>query len=411
LNFSKHVVKHGCKIIGIPDFGDKISPEWDGLATVERSLVSEDYLLQDGDILFVRSNGNKNLVGRTLIIRNCTQEVAFSGFCIRFRPYTKIILPLYLLYLLKSPMFRKQFARTQQSNINNINQDTLGSCIIDMPNYEEQEKIVHVFDLIDQKIQLNNSITAEFEKVAKTLHDYWFVQFDFPNAEGKPYRASGGEMVYNEALKREIPKGWITETVKYCVSQIRTGLNPRQNFSLGRGNNKYITIKNVENGRLNFSKCDFIDDEALRKIHNRSDISTGDILFTSIEPVGRLYRIWEQPQKWDINESVFSIRTDNKAVSTDYLYATMDSSVFRAMAIPLRTGSVQKGIRIGDLETVKMAIPDNDVMELFSKLVRPIYRQMGLLEKENNELTNLRDFLLPLLMNGQVTVATDEERQ
>ncbi|MDR2180667.1 MAG: restriction endonuclease subunit S [Synergistaceae bacterium] len=296
------------------------------------------------------------------------------------------------------------------STIKHLPEESLRELEVRVPDQQTQANISNVLSIIDDKIQLNNTINAELEKVAKTLYDYWFVQFDFPNAEGKPYRASGGEMVYNKILKREIPKGWKSETVKNCVSQIRTGLNPRQNFALGQGENQYITIKNIENGKLDFSKCDFVDDDALRKIHNRSDISVGDILFTSIEPVGRLYRIWEQPQNWDINESVFSIRTDTDVVSIDYLYAAMDSDLFRAMAIPLRTGSVQKGIRIGDLEAMKIVIPDDNVMERFSKRIRPIYEKRGLIEKENSELTCLRDFLLPLLMNGQVTVAVSNVR-
>ena len=404
LNFSKHIVGTPCKMIGIPDFGDWISPNYAGLSNVERSLVTDDYLLKNGDILFVRSNGNKNLVGRTMLIQDCVDEVSYSGFCIRFRPNPDLVLPMYLLYVLRSPQFRKRFSQTQQSNINNINQDTLGGYRIGIPDLLSQQSISQQLEIIDRKIAINNGINAELEKTAKLLYDYWFVQFNFPNAEGKPYRASDGEMVWNEELKREIPTGWAVKAIKDCVTDIKTGLNPRKNFVLGNGTNRYVTIKNIENGRLDFSKCDFIDDEALAKIHNRSDISAGDILFTSIEPIGRLYRIWEKPEGWDINESVFSIRTNLDVVSVEYLYATLDSDVFRATTLPLRTGSVQKGIRISDLHSIKIAIPCEGIMTKFSSRVAPFSQKMWLLEKQNKELTALRDFLLPLLMNGQVRV-------
>lgn len=290
------------------------------------------------------------------------------------------------------------------STIKHLPGENLTEIEVDVPDKETQTSIADVLSLLDRKIGHNNSINAELDKAAKLLYDYWFVQFDFPNAEGKPYRASGGEMVYNEQLKQEVPKGWKRKSIKDCAKQIRTGLNPRQNFVLGKGSNRYITIKNIENGSIDFSKCDYVDDDAISKIHRRSDISVGDILFTSIEPVGRLYRIWEQPQDWDINESVFSIRTATDVVSTDYLYATMNSDYFRATSFTLKTGSVQKGIRIGDLQSIRITLPPDPLVDQFSDKVQPLYQKMWIIEKENTELTALRDFLLPLLMNGQVRV-------
>ncbi|MEL7568038.1 MAG: restriction endonuclease subunit S, partial [Dehalobacterium sp.] len=151
---------------------------------------------------------------------------------------------------------------------------------------------------------------------------------------------------------------------------------------------------------------DFVDDEALIRIHARSDIKVGDILFTSIEPIGRLYLINETPEDWDINESVFSIRTNESVVSREYLYSTLDSDLFRSQISPLKTGSVQKGIRIGALESIKIIIPDAETMLKFTVIITPIHRAHGLREKEKNDLIALRDFLLPLLMNGQVSVGT-----
>ena len=114
----------------------------------------------------------------------------------------------------------------------------------------------------------------------KTLYDFWFLQFEFPNEEGKPYKSSGGKMVWNEELKREIPEGWEVDTVKKCICHINTGLNPRDNFKLGNGHIKYITVKNLTiNGTIDFSGCDQIDEDARKIVHKRSDVSKGDILF------------------------------------------------------------------------------------------------------------------------------------
>lgn len=315
--------------------------------------------------------------------------------------------PYYLYYwLLTKKAYLFQISTVTRTPI--LNKTTFENILVPLPTKSIQDRVASVLLPISRKIALNNAIKVELEKTAKLIYDYWFTQFDFPDENGKPYRSSGGAMEYNSQLKREIPKGWKVKTLRQCVTSINTGLNPRQNFKLGMGNNRYITIKNIINGRLDFSKCDFIDDDALRKIHERSDVSAGDILFTSIDPVGRLYWVRENPENWDINESVFSIRPNNTVVSTDYLYAVMDSETFRAKLISLRTGSVQKGIRIGSIEAVHIVIPSDSVMDSFSARVHPFYEKMSTLEKQTNYLTALRDFLLPMLMNGQVTVATAE---
>ncbi len=194
LNFSSNDVDKGCKIIGVSNFGDKYIAEYSNLNQVSKEIITDDYLLKNGDILFVRSNGNKALIGRTLLIQNLPEAISYSGFCIRFRPNQEICYPLFVLYLLKSPIYRKAFSNTQQTNINNLNQQILGNLEIQLPDIIEQKRIADKIHLLTMKIQLNNKINAELEEMAKTLYDYWFTQFDFPNAEGKPYRSSGGKL-------------------------------------------------------------------------------------------------------------------------------------------------------------------------------------------------------------------------
>ena len=115
--------------------------------------------------------------------------------------------------------------------------------------------------------------------MAKQLYDYWFVQFDFPNEEGKPYKSSGGEMVWNEKLKREIPKQWENCTLSYYVGRITNGLNPRKNFVLGDGDNYYVTIRSLLGTDIDWNNCDRCNDEALAKINARSQLQIGDVIF------------------------------------------------------------------------------------------------------------------------------------
>lgn len=277
--------------------------------------------------------------------------------------------------------------------------------IMNFPCLDLKNKIGigNFLSLLDKKIALNSRINARLEQMSKRLYDYWFVQYDFPNENGKPYKSSGGKMAYNAELKREIPDGWGVTSLKDCISHINTGLNPRDNFKLGNGTIKYITVKNLtENGNIDFSNCDIIDENARELVHNRSEISIGDILFASICPLGRCYLIRTEPKTWDINESVFSIRPNSKKITSQFLYCILKDSYYINKMSQTATGSIFKGIRINDLEKLLVLLPSRSLINLFTQKTIPIFNYQLSIEQESAKLIALRDNLLPLLMNGQV---------
>lgn len=269
-----------------------------------------------------------------------------------------------------------------------------------------KNSLVKVLSTIDAKIECNNRINEELESFAKILYDYWFIQFDFPDENGKPYKSSGGKLVYNKALKRDIPAAWQAIELAEIISRSGTGLNPRDNFKLGNGDNYYVTIKNVNNGKIILDdKCDKIDDEALSIIDRRSQLQVGDILFTSIEPVGVTYLIHEKPSNWNINESVFTIRPDSQKTTSEHLFFLLSSSEMKVFTKNSSSGSIHKGIRHGVLKTFISAYSGKNLIDEFSTIIKPILKKIDILEKENQRLVQLRDWLLPMLMNGQVTVS------
>lgn len=279
-----------------------------------------------------------------------------------------------------------------------------GFMIEDIP-FDSQKNLIASIKAIDAKIALNKRINAELEAMAKTIYNYWFVQYDFPDENGKPYRTSGGEMEWNEQLKREIPKGWSVQRLESCLSRISTGLNPRDNFKLGNGAVKYITVKNLRtDGSIDFSNCDIVDATAQKIIHERSDISIGDILFASIAPLGRCHLIWDIPEDWDINESVFSIRPNYNKVTSVFTYMYFMSDGFISKASSSSTGSIFKGIRIGTLLDMPIIVPSEPIVDAFSSCTKTLLLLKHNTNKESEELTQLRDWLLPMLMNGQATV-------
>lgn len=361
------------------------------------------FALAEGDILLSTSAS----LGRVITVqREGAGAIAYTGI-MRMRPRDKRVFPPFIRYLLASPEFQQQaVAAGAGSVLKHFGPMHLQHMHVHLPSLSEQEQITTVLSTIDAKIDLNNRINAELEALAKTIYDYWFVQFDFPDAKGRPYKTSGGKMVWNETLKREIPAGWEVRMLGTVISRAGTGLNPRDNFVLGSGNNYYVTIKNVTNGRIVLDeKCDRIDDESMAIIDRRSQLRAGDVLFTSIEPVGVTYLIHEKPTNWNINESVFTLRPDADVISSEYLFMLLSSSEMKAFTKNSSAGSIHKGIRHAVLKSFTLAYSGRMLVDQFSSLLRPMLQKMDNLDKENRELIQLRDWLLPLLMNGQVRVA------
>lgn len=312
----------------------------------------------------------------------------------------------FIYYSLKNAMKVISANGSKGTVFDSINRNDLENLEIFLPtNMKEQTNISTILSNIDSLIENNKKFSTALEETAKSLYDYWFTQFDFPDENGRPYRTSGGKMVWNEELKKEIPREWNVCKLKNCIMHIKTGLNPRQNFVLGNGNVKYITVKNLtQSGTIDWTGYDVIDYEAKAKVHARSQISKGDILFASIAPLGRCYLISENPTTWDINESIFSIRPNRNKISSEFLYLLFMGNYFIEKAEHNSTGSVFNGIRINTLENFLLAIPPKELMTQFTQHISCILEEKIKLQQENQTLSSLRDYLLPLLMNGQVTI-------
>ncbi len=367
----------------------------------------ETYSIKKGDILITRTSETIDELAMSCVAVKDYPRATYSGFTKRLRPKTAgIAYHKYLAFYLRSQLFRKAVTNNAFMTLRaSFNEDIFSFLNLYLPEYKEQVKIGDMLYSMEQKIQLNKQICAELEAMAKTLYNYWFTQFDFPDENGKPYRSSGGEMVWNDQLKREIPKRWDVRPLSHVISSINTGLNPRDNFILGNGDIQYLTVKNLTtSGTIDFSGCDTVDEQAREIIHKRSDVSVGDILFASIAPLGRCYLIQNPPEKWDINESVFSIRRNASRVTSEFLYMYFMSDTFIKAATSSSTGSIFKGIRINTLLDIAAVIPPKDIVTAFTTQVKTLLALKEQKGTENRELTKLCDWLLPMLMNGQATV-------
>ena len=188
------------------------------------------------------------------------------------------------------------------------------------------------------------------------------------------------------------------------MSKFTTGLNPRQNFKLGEGNNYYVTIKNMNDNQIYLdNRCDKINDDAIIKINKRSDLRKNDLLFSGIGTIGRVYLINKDVTNWNISESIFTMRV-NDIITPEYLYLNLLDNRMQEYALNLASGSVQKGIRMGDLKKYKMIIPKKEILILSTKIFSAIIEKVNNNFDENQKLAGIRDSILPKLMSGEIRI-------
>ena len=272
----------------------------------------------------------------------------------------------------------------------NINIDYLSQLDFKVPPKSYQDKVVGVLGTIDEKIDTNTRICTELEAMAKTLYDYWFTQFDFPNAEGKPYRSSGGEMVWNDQLKREIPKGWSAGQLS-DIANITMGQSPSGD-----------TYNENGSGTIFYQGCtDFGTRFPVPRVYTSAPTrfaKAGDILMSVRAPVGTLNIAMED---CCIGRGLAAL--NSKFGSQLHLLYTL-SGFKQLFDVMDGNGTTFGSITKDTLFEMKVVIPRRDQIKSFEEMVQPIEQKIRVAEQENRELTKLRDWLLPVLMNGQATV-------
>ncbi|CBN87289.1 TPA: restriction endonuclease subunit S [Neisseria lactamica] len=264
------------------------------------------------------------------------------------------------------------------SSYPSINPDDIANLKFTVPDLKTQQSIAAVLSALDKKIALNKQINARLEEMAKTLYDYWFVQFDFPDANSKPYKSSGGEMVFDETLKREIPKGWKPFKLSELVT-LSTGKEDA-NFATEQGIYPFFTCSEK------ILKCD------VYSFDTQAILLAGNGTFSVKRFTGR----------FNAYQRTYVLEPKSKNLYPIVYFVIIDNVIKFTSG---SRGSIIKFITRGDIEHIDVVLP-NDIENMrFSEVLYTYLLQAELLEKQNYQLTQLRDFLLPMLMNGQVSVA------
>ena len=352
--------------------------------------VKTEFILNKGDIITPLTEQAIGLLGSTA-------KVPCSGKYIQSQDVGLIkcndkLNPDFAYYLISSKLVRTQLsAAAQQTKIRHTSPDKIKDCTVWIPDYAEQEKIGKLLSVLDDKIALNRRMNAKLEQMAKQLYDYWFVQFDFPNENGKPYKASGGKMEYNEVLKREIPAGWEAKSIFDACDLLygfpyATEPFDEDDLTASKKPYKIVRIRDIQNNSYSAKTTEKVDDKYRTRIND---------LLIGMDGYFHM-NFWSRNDDY-INQRIVRLR--KTCISTLILY-------FQIMPFIKFKEEKAKGSTVGhlsdkDLKQLFVLIPnDKSLSNHFETILNMTTKTNAEIEK----LTALRDRLLPLLMNGQVEV-------
>ncbi|HMU77649.1 MAG: restriction endonuclease subunit S [Bacteroidia bacterium] len=350
----------------------------------------ETYSIKNGDILLTRTSETIDELAMSCVALKDFPKATFSGFTKRIRPtQTDVTYPKYMGFYLRSNFFRRTMTNNAVMTLRaSLNEDIFSYLDLLLPDFDTQKKIGDFLYLLDDKIKINNRINTELEAMAKTIYNYWFIQFDFPNEEGKPYKASGGEMEYNEKLKMEIPVGW-TDGKLSEVANITMGQSP-DGDSYNEEGEGMVFFQGSTDFNFRFPLVRMFTTAPSRIAQEE------DVLLSVRAPVGTLNVANE---KCCIGRGLAALNSKNEANSF-VLYLMF---YFKAMFdVQDRTGTTFGSIDKDTLHDLKFAKPPVELQKQFQSIVGKYDKMILTRSRETQELITLRDFLLPLLMNGQV---------
>ena len=355
------------------------------------------YSINEGDIFLTRTSETVDELAMSSVALKDYPEASFSGFLKRLRPVDKtIVYPKFMAFYLRSPLFRRTIINNTVMTLRaSFNEVMFSYLEIMLPDFDTQKKIGDFLYSLEKKKQINNQINQELEAMAKTLYDYWFVQFDFPDQNGNPYRSSGGKMVYNPELKREIPEGWGVIKLNEVVDLI-SGYPFSSNDYVTSGKYKLYTIKNVQDG-YTVDKVDNYLDFLPNNMSHECQLRRGDLIMSLTGNVGRVGMVYEDDVL--LNQRVLKLNPINKTHKS-FIYSFFRSDVTKAHLENMSTGTSQKNLSPIDIGNMMIPFPSESLLSKFLNNLNMLENNLV----ENQQLTQLRDWLLPMLMNGQVKV-------
>ncbi|MDY7396292.1 restriction endonuclease subunit S [Aureibaculum sp. 2210JD6-5] len=347
----------------------------------------EKFILREGQVAITKDSEKPDDIGIPTYISEDFSDVVLGYHLSLITPFEDKLSGRFLNYWLQTKFSKRYF----ECNAGGSGQrctlvlDVIKSIPLYLPSLTEQKQIAKVLSDLEVKIEVNNKINQELEAMAKTLYDYWFVQFDFPDANGKPYKSSGGKMVYNKVLKREIPEGWEVKELG-VISEIKRG--------------KLVTAKTADlNGKYKVVSAGI----NYSYLHSESNREKNTITVSGSGANAGFVNFWREPIFANDCTTVRGNSENETLVILQFLKLRQEYILNQAR------GSAQPHVYPKDLSILKISIPNNKLFTTYGEKIIPSNELIANNLRQNQKLTELRDWLLPMLMNGQVTVGEAEQ--
>lgn len=365
----------------------------------------ESFRLRKGQVAITKDSETRDDIGVSTYISENFDDVVLGYHTSLITPDDRYLCGKFLHYWLNTRQAKTYF----ENNAGGSGQrctlplDIIKSFPLYLPDIGTQEKIASFFYSLDFKISINNRINAELEGMAKTIYDYWFVQFDFPNKKGKPYKASGGKMVWSEELKREIPEGW---KVKQLSDFAKTGSGGTP-LSTVKAYYENGTIPWINSGEVNepfIVKAEkFITGEGLSNSSAKL-FKKGTILMAMYGATAGKVSLMDIEAC--TNQAICAINTNDEFYR---IYIKFGLEDLYKYLVNLSSGSARDNLSQDKIRDLKFVIPQMEILQKFHETVNTFMMKILANMKENQKLTELRDWLLPMLMNGQIKIKDAEQ--
>lgn len=370
------------------------------VATANENQVVR-FSVKKGMIAITKDSETRNDIGIPTYIADDFTDVVLGYHCALIKPDETILEGKYLNVVLHTEYAKRYFEANASGSGQRytLTNEIIAGFPVPLPTIEEQRKIGNLFSTIDKKIENNNAICVDLEGMAKLLYDYWFVQFDFPDENGKPYKSSGGKMVWNEKLKREIPEGWEARRLEDLCS-LRNGINYDKNEE-GDADFKIANVRNITASTFLMDVNDFDVIHLKKEKAKQYFLKPEDIVIARSGTPGAI-RLVQNPKNDTIFCGFIICCTPKVAGHRNYLAYTL--KLFEGTSATKTGGSILQNVSQDTLNSLVICIPPDEFIEKFNIMITSILEGIQNTIDENRDLTSFRDFLLPMLMNGQVKV-------
>jgi type I restriction enzyme S subunit len=395
VNYNKNSFGNGIKVVGVKDFQDYIKPKYSELNQIDpRGIVTEKNILHHGDIVFVRSNGNRDLIGRSLFIDNPPEPVTHSAFTIRLRFTTKEIDPRFYAYLLRSPLIRKSMtAFGGGTNISNLNQDILYQLAVPYPPYLIQQQISKILSAYDDLIENNERRIKILEEMARSLYREWFVYFRYPGHVTVP--------LVNSSLG-PIPKGWEVFPLEMVCDRITDG----SHFSPKSVETGYpmASVKDMTDWGFEIGGCRRINEKDFNElVRNDCKPKRNDVLIAKDGSYLKHTFVVTEEMDLVILSSIAILRP-NKRIRSNFLNFLLRDPNIKARMEGFVSGVALPRIILKEFRQFLIVLPPKNLQEKWANIADPIIELCMCLIRQNTQLRKTRDLLLPRLLSGQISL-------